>query len=523
VRRRSQAGFSYVEILVGIMVLGLVAVGLAQGLAQSSILIGRSKVDSIAHNLAAAELDNARRMAYDDLGTVGGNPPGVLPASTTKTVSGVSFTVATDVRYVDDQALGQPRNYVNYKKVTVTVTATTARTQPVTQTTIVAPPSIGAIAGKATAVVTVVDSYTGAPLPGVQVTIDGSTSPTRTGITDANGQVVLAGLEPSALSPSDPKYAYRLSAALSGYVTHPSTSPEAMQQHLAAKQTWNATIKMFKPTTIQVSLRDRATGNRIAEAATTTIQTTGPVRAESQFGTTGAFTFTQIAGAPIDPGQYVVDVQPDCYQPVKLPPAQMPEGYPATTTQLVEVDLVGLPHGYLDLRVVDDRTGAPLRSAQVQVQGGDKQIAPVIRTVDANGWVHYCLQPTSSIKYVVSAATAGYAASSMLVTVLRDHTTSIEIRLRPVRNSCGIRLDAGVPNKLVRLRDKAGTSFDGYQPTSPLPGSGYGTAYFPSLMPGDYLAYYENGFVGGDINWSPGAGKPVRCVAGNQDLRYTIP
>jgi type II secretory pathway pseudopilin PulG len=522
-RRRRQEGFSYIEILVGILVLGLVAAGLAQGLAQSSLLIGKSKADSIADKVAAAELDQAHRIDYDDLGTVGGNPPGIIPASQTKTVSGQKFTVDTLVQYVDDPALGQPKNYVNYKKVVVTVTPVAGTTKPLTQSTVVAPPSIGAIAGKATAVVTVVDAKTGLKLQGVAVTIDQSTSPPRTAPTDANGQVVFAGLEPSAIPPTDPKYKYRLSAAFTGYVTHSSTAPDVMQQHLAAKQTWNATIKMFKPVTIQVNLKDSATGKPVVEAATTTVETDAPVQVESLFGTTGTFVFAQIAGKPIEPGQYVVKVQPDCYKAVTLPPADMPVGYPANTTQVVDVPLDALAHGYLDVRVVNDTNGAVIPGAKIQIMGGDKGLAPVIRGVDVNGWVHYCLPPTVSVRYVVSAAASGFATSSVLATVVGNTTTSMEIRLRPVANSCGIRLDAKVPNKFVRLRGAGGIVFDQYLQTSSLTDGSFGTAYFPNLLPGDYLAYIENGFVNGDVNWSPSAGKGVKCIAGNQDKKYFIP
>lgn len=509
------------EILVGIMVLGLVAAGLAQGLAQSSFLIGKSKADSIAHKVAAAELDQAHRIDYDDLGTVAGNPPGIIPPGSTKTVSGQSFKVDTSVQYVDDAALGQPKNYVNYKKVVVTVTPLAGTTTAVTQSTLVAPPSIGAIAGKATAIATVVDAKTGLRLQGVGVTIDLSTSPPRTGTTDANGQVVFAGLEPSAMASTDPKYKYRLSAAFTGYVTHSTTTPDVMQQHLAAKQTWNATIKMFKPVTITVNLTDKITGNPVTEAALTTIETDAPVQVESLFGTTGTATFTQVATRPIEPGQYTVKVQPDCYKAVTLPPADMPTGYPTNTAQVVDVALDPLPHGYLDVRVLNAATGAVIPGAKVQVLGGDKDIAPVIRNVDANGWVRYCLSPTVSVKYIVSAVASGFVTQSQLQAVAPNTSTALELGLVPVANSCGIRLDAKAAGKWVRLAGSGGIVFDQALQTSALGDGSFGTAYFPNLLAGTYLAYIESGFSNGAVTWS--VGKSVACVAGDQDKKYNVP
>jgi type II secretory pathway pseudopilin PulG len=524
-RHRRQAGFSYIEVLVGILVLGLVAAGLAQGLAQSSLLLGRSKADSIAHKVAAAELDQAHRIDYDDLGTVAGNPPGIIPSSTTKTVSNQKFKIDTTVSYVDDQALGQPKNYVNYKKVVVTVTPLAGTTKAVTQSTLIAPPSIGAIAGKATAIVTVVDSrFTDIELAGVSVTIDQSTSAPRTGVTDANGQVIFAGLEPSAIPPLDPKYKYRLTSAYPGYVTHSSTLPADMQQHLAAKQTWNATIKMFKPTTIKVNLYDkskRPAAVKIIEAALTTIETDAPVQVESQFDVDGAFTFTQLSARPIEPGNYTIKVQPDCYKAVTLPPADMPLGYPATTTHTVDIDLEPLPHAYLDVRVMDPGPTSSaaddfvIPGASVQVSGGPSGLSPINRFTGA-GAAHYCLPPSvPTSKYIVSGIADGYVSQNVLVEATGAPQT-LTLFLVPVPNSCGISLNAGVANKWVRLVGSTYTVSPDTKQTSSLSGVQFGKAYFPNLMAGTYTAYIERGFSStGAVTWSPGV--VVTCTAGIQN------
>ena len=73
-RRSREAGFSYIEILVGIVILAIIAGGIAQGLAQTSAALGTSKVETTANKLASAELDRAHRMSYDDVGVVGGEP-----------------------------------------------------------------------------------------------------------------------------------------------------------------------------------------------------------------------------------------------------------------------------------------------------------------------------------------------------------------------------------------------------------------------------------------------------------------
>ena len=74
--------------------------------------------------MASSQLEDARRLAYDDLGTVGGNPAGLVAPTRTVTNGGQVLTVATRISYVNDPlpaAVGSETG-ANYKSVTVTVT-----------------------------------------------------------------------------------------------------------------------------------------------------------------------------------------------------------------------------------------------------------------------------------------------------------------------------------------------------------------------------------------------------------------
>ena len=99
-------------------------------------------------------------MSYSTVGTVGGNPPGTIPASQTQTVNGTTYTVQTSIKFVDDPA-GRPAAHLRRlqvgdrrgdPKLSVGL--------PVTESTIVAPPNYASMAGLSTAVVTVVDAVT---------------------------------------------------------------------------------------------------------------------------------------------------------------------------------------------------------------------------------------------------------------------------------------------------------------------------------------------------------------------------
>ena len=65
-----EKGFSFVEILLVIMVLGLI-VTLIANLPNSITLIGSSKRYSLAKDIATKELENIRLKGYDNLGSIG--------------------------------------------------------------------------------------------------------------------------------------------------------------------------------------------------------------------------------------------------------------------------------------------------------------------------------------------------------------------------------------------------------------------------------------------------------------------
>jgi type II secretory pathway pseudopilin PulG len=516
--RSRQDGFSYIEVLVGIMILALVAGGIAQGLGQTSGALGGAKVDTTATKLASAALDQAHRMPYEDLGIQGGSPPGTIPATTTTTVAGIEYRIDSDVEYVDDPALGQPQTYVNYKKVTVTVTPQTDRGRPYTQTTVVAPPAIGAIAGKATIIVTVIDAITDEPVAGAPVTADQSTSPTQTRATGPDGKVVFAGLLPSALDPSDPKYKYRLTVGLGDpWVTHPDSAPEVAQQHLAASQTWTTTLKVFKRATVEVNLRDSQTGQLIGEHSEVVLSTPEPdVLSEAASGTSGTYTFTEINGKPIQPStsNFRVDAEADCYAS-KSVEGPVPSGYPSSTTEVFDLAMQRVPSGVLEVTVRSIATGNPvIAGARVQVSGGQASLGPRVRTTDSNGVARFCLPPSGSVTYVVSAVVPGYGAGSILAVVELNRTTSLTMYLVPGSNLGDVRLTAGASNRLVRLQALTGT-YDASQITNR-----FGHADFTGLAAGNYMAYIATGFSGGEPTWS--SGKLVQAVGG-QLRTYSVP
>lgn len=514
-RHGQQGGFAYIEVLVSILILAIVAGAIFQGFAASSTQVGRSRLDSVSSKLAAGALEDARNLSYDDVGVVGGNPPGTIAASVDKVVNGTTYRITTTVVYVDDPAQGRPQTYVNYKKVTITVTPQVPVAKPVTASSIIAPPSYANIAGKATAVVTVVDGITLQPLQGATVTVNGSTSPTRIDSTDAQGKAVFAGLLPSATSNTSPQYYYVASATLAGYLTHPDTPPTVTRQNLTASQTWQVTIKMYRPATITVNLVDSATGQPVTERSDVGITSPAPAAVAETFTTyTGSLTTTTIGGNPILPSTtpFTVTTRTDCYADATQSTA-LPANYPTNTSHAFTFQLTRAPGGWLDVWVKRNGTNAAIGNATVQVSGGPNSMTPLTRTTDSNGYTRFCLPVSGSVNYTVAATASGYGSGSLPAAITLNATTPMTLLL--TSGSTGtVRLKTATSNVLVRLQAVSGT----YDLTQYTNSGAY--ADFGNLAQGNYMAYYATGFSSGNPVWS--SGKAV-ALATTGRLDVTLP
>ncbi|MET0779518.1 MAG: type II secretion system protein [Candidatus Saccharimonadales bacterium] len=97
-------GFTLVELTVTLVVFMIVAIslfGLFTSLVRSTIIAKRQAVGT---SLATNQMEYLKSLPYDNLAVAGGsiyatNP---LPASTAKTLNGVTYTIKTSINYIDD-------------------------------------------------------------------------------------------------------------------------------------------------------------------------------------------------------------------------------------------------------------------------------------------------------------------------------------------------------------------------------------------------------------------------------------
>jgi hypothetical protein len=218
------SGFTLIEVLIAgvVMVVGFVFI--AQLFTSSAMRILTSDTRSLMTQVATQQIEKIRGMQYQDVGTVGGQPAGLLPASETATVQGKPLLIVREVTYIQDSSYGGPFP-ANYRRATVKIyLATTSTTDPLIGSTHVSSalgPVVmntnvagGALGG--TLDITVSD-LSGHGVPAAQLSITDNVLVPNVLInasairTDDNGELMVPGLTP------DPAGGYNVQAAKSGY------------------------------------------------------------------------------------------------------------------------------------------------------------------------------------------------------------------------------------------------------------------------------------------------------------------
>jgi len=100
----NQRGFTLVELLISMVVIGIISVGffsLYTSLISSSVL---AKQRAVAGMLASNQIEYLRSLPYDNLAVSGGNiiSNSYIAGTVTKRINGTNFTVVTSIVYADD-------------------------------------------------------------------------------------------------------------------------------------------------------------------------------------------------------------------------------------------------------------------------------------------------------------------------------------------------------------------------------------------------------------------------------------
>lgn len=225
-----------IEILIALAVLSILGLTVFRLSAISSQLVSYTRARIAARHLALEKIELIRNIAYEDVGTLGGIPPGPIAQSETAKLNGLSYSVRTSIIYVDDpfdSLAPSDTNPTDYKRARVEVSwagiASSSRNPIVLITDISAKHEVEVEGGVLK--VLVFDSN-GNPLPQatVRITSSGLTPPVDiTQTTDDEGGVSLPGA-PECVA------CYRITASKSGYSSERTYSLTEIANPLKADQ-----------------------------------------------------------------------------------------------------------------------------------------------------------------------------------------------------------------------------------------------------------------------------------------------
>lgn len=219
--RPRRAGYTLLETVLSVLILGLLVVGILSVFNYALGVVAENKARTGAIILAEQQLELVRNLPYDAIGTVGGIPAGTLAPSTIVALNNINYTVGIQVVYFDDPydgtLGGTPNDVLNtdYKKARVSATWTGRYgTKTYVAVTTVAPKGVESSAGGGTLSMLVYDAN-GTLVPQAGLTIVNPTvNPpvSLTAQTDNAGRYLLPGA-PAAVN------SYQISATKSGFST----------------------------------------------------------------------------------------------------------------------------------------------------------------------------------------------------------------------------------------------------------------------------------------------------------------
>ena len=180
---RPLRGMSLIDVLVGVALMLVIFTGLTALLLSSLKVSALAKNRSIATTVAESQMEYIRSLAYDNVGTVGGIPAGVIPQIATTTQNGLVVVTRTLIEYKDDPADGLgalDTNGINsdYKQIKISATyKVDAIVHTLTIVSNFAPIGIETTTGGGTLKISVVNAV-GTGVPGATVRIvNASSSP----------------------------------------------------------------------------------------------------------------------------------------------------------------------------------------------------------------------------------------------------------------------------------------------------------------------------------------------------------
>jgi prepilin-type N-terminal cleavage/methylation domain-containing protein len=263
--RHANAGFTLIEVLIGLAILGIVSSSIYQAYGNVLQIVQASQYNSAALNIIESNIETVRNMRYEDIGTVGGIPSGKLPQTTTVTLGSTAFTLHAYVRNIDDSfdgTLGGTPNDTSpadYKMVQFQVTCNSCgRYSIVSMATYVAPKNLESSSKRGNLFVKVFDAN-GVAVPGATIHITNTKVSPQIDLTDTTNADGILQLVDTATTSAG----YHITATKAGYTsdqTYPPGTPAnpiKPDATVASQQLTITSLSIDHTSTLSVRTRDQ--------------------------------------------------------------------------------------------------------------------------------------------------------------------------------------------------------------------------------------------------------------------------
>ncbi len=401
--RTGDDGFTLVEMTMALAILAVTAAFFAAQLASSYTIYGKSRERTLAEEIATEQLERARDLDYERVGTNPGNPLGTIPKTKNVTLGGLTFNVTNTVTFVDDPVPARLASRTNYKQMRVIVAR--KGTTFADMQTLIAPRSQSSLT-RGSIKVTVSDYYTNQVIPGATVEVTGGPSPSATDLTDGLGESLFVGLLPT--EPTGPQSHYSIAARKGDYNVLPEyvAPAAAVYPTLVASQTFDTTIQMYKTVYLAVRLMF-PDGRTFPYYADLTVTATGVNAVTGYWG--GTTWINWIDSGPVRPGnQYSVSARATVFGEtlVSTTPVTkvVPDDYPNVIFSEFVLVMPELTCPGSAIKVTDSNGGL-LTGALVRITGGDGNVTLEGYT-DYNGYVQIPI-PGSVAPYTLTVPVQG--------------------------------------------------------------------------------------------------------------------
>ena len=395
----------------------LIAIGFASTIATGLRTYQTARARTLAQQLGTQQIEEARRLEYDVLGLVGGNPPGVVEPTRTVDLDGSRFVVTTAIRYVDDPLPGGFQTSANYKLVSVVVTSPTAGGGVLADLeTKIAPPTQPSL-NKAVVEIQVIDD-SNQPLSGVRVQLANGPSSDRSAYTDDDGWVLFAALDPNPASGAHMQY--DVTVTLDGYVVHPDDVTKTHVK-LNPSQRLRTGIRMIQPVTATIGVVDAVNAPYLAAASVMVSWDNGQQRTVLPV-TGGTATLSEIGGVGLAPNrEYTMSAYTSTGLFSAAATAVVPDAYPDDLDTAFALQLLPYPTANLQVRVRQSANLNRINGATVIVEGGPAALSVGgLTPTNAN---FAMVVPVSGATYTVRVVAAGYNSAQSTVSLPAGGTT----------------------------------------------------------------------------------------------------